>query len=473
MPKVQAPSLFNKTTTFAELSDKWELVDTLYGGTDAMRDAGRLYLKQNPAESLAKYRDRLSRATLTNRYKKSIKQAVGKAFASKMNVKLPIGLQQLVINADGTGTSLETFSKNAMDNAINYGITYLLVDYPQATGDTLAAQRESGAFPYFVEIKPTQLLELRVEYINNKAQLTYFRFYEELSSYEPGLLGAESTEQVREFTLEDDGSITYAIYRKEKNKPEVLYDAGVMVGMGGIPIIPIYGNKTQSYMGEPVLMDLAHLNVKHWWKQSDLDWNEHFGLTPILKLEGIDLGTDPETGASKIDSFVVGASTVVAVPTGGNLAWTTADASGIAAAQTSLDRLLKEMDESGLELTSPQSNGAETATGRLIDAAESNSILKGIVLDFVWQLYQAVIIAGEYIGIDASNADISLDTTYTVSGAANTSDMPMLLSLVEKGVITVEEMRAELQSRRVFVSEKVAQGLGSVPDSLVVVTSTV
>ena len=465
MKKVQKPTLFKQASQFSDLQSKWDLVDTLMGGTDAMRDAGRQYLKQNPKEPNPKYLDRLSRATLTNKYSRTIEKSIGKAFARKMNIILPIGMEDIQYNIDGQGTSLESFSKNLLKDAINYGITYVLVDYPSSVGPTLKDQRASNAFPYFVEIKPTQLLDLRVEYINNKLQLTYFRFYEAVTEYGDTLAELTNIEQVREYIRTDTG-VSYNVWQKTKDKAEVLIDSGNM-SVDMIPIVPIYGKRTQAYMGEPVLMDLAHLNAKHWWKQSDLDWNEHYGLTPILGIKGFSNQQDPETGANTIDDFTVSSSTVVALGDNGDLKWTTADSAGIKAAQDSLDRLLKEMDEAGLELTTRQEGGSETATGRILDANEANSILKGIVVDLNWQLYQAMLIAGRYVGIDATDADITIDTSYTTTTASNTQDLTLLRDLFKDKIITLEEMRLELKSRKLFVSEKVDETMDKVPDQLI------
>lgn len=457
MSKITKPLHFRESATMQELGAQYVLVNDLYGGTEAMRDAGTLYLPKEPMESARNYKDRLGRSTLTPVYKRTIKKAVGKAFSRPMTVTGPSALDPLKDNADGAGTSLETFAKQLLDDAINYGITYILVDYPRM-GDVanLAQERASGAFPYFVEIKPTQVLDLRVDYINNKAQVVYFRFYESLMDYDSDGVTQIAVEQAKEIFLGDDGNVYFNTYRKKAAGQEEIVESGQIVGLNVIPIVPVYGNKTQPFMGTPTLIDLAYMSVKHWQKQSDLDWNEHFGLTPMLALKGLENKADPETGKKDTDAFAVSASMVINLPTDGDIKWVTADATGIKAGQDSLDRLLREMSEAGLELTSAQTTGAETATGRIIDASESNSILKGIVLDLEWSLYNAMLIAGEYIGVNATDTEIKLDTTYTVF---NQTDMTFLLELHKAGIITDEEIREELKTRKTFLSEKVDAGL--------------
>lgn len=460
MNNVKIPKLFNKSSIFAQLADKWEIVETLSGGTDSMREAGTRFLKQNPKESNAKYLDRLSRATLTNRYLRTIEKGVGKAFARKMNISVPDAIEPILYNIDGQGTSLESFTKNLLHDIINYGVMYVLTDVPDSDIQTLEDYRNKQVLPYCVSINPTQLLDLSVDYIDNKLQLTNFRYYEALSAYSD--TNQEITvERVRNYTL-IDGVVHWEVWEKDSNGAEYLSDHGIM-SIPYIPITPFYGKKEQPFIGSPVLMELAHLNIKHWWKQSDLDWNEHYGLTPILAIKGMDTGTDPTTGESKVSDFTVGASTVIALPDNGGLSWTSADSSGIKAAQDSLDRLLKEMDEAGLELTTRQEGGMETATGRILDASEANSILKGIITDLNWQLYQVLLTVCEYMNVDGTDIDVSVDTTYTTSAVSFTQDLTLLKDLYKDGIITLQEMRLELQARKLFISEQVDEHLHIIP----------
>lgn len=461
MNNIKTPKIFKKTAIFEHLASKWELVETLSGGTDSMRDAGRKYLKQNPKESNDKYLDRLSRATLTNKYLRTIEKGVGKAFARSMNISVPEILNPLLLNTDGQGTSFVSFSKQLLHDTINYGIMYVLIDVPQTNITTLEEFRQTNVTPYLVTINPTQILDLSVEYIDNALQLTDFRYYENIVQYNDSTLQSETIERVRRYAL-IDGQVHWEIWQKDDKGMEYVVEKGIM-SITQIPIVPIYGKKLQPYIGEPVLMELAHLNVKHWWKQSDLDWNEHYGLTPILALKGIETNPDPTTGQSSMTDFTVGASTAIAMPENGGLSWTTADSNGIKAGQDSLDRLMKEMSEAGLELTTRQEGGMETATGRMLDASESNSILKGIITDLNWQLYQCLVMACEYMGVDGTDIDVAIDTTYTTSSISFTQDLTLLKELFKDGIITLKEMRLELQARKLFISEIVDEGLSNIP----------
>lgn len=435
-------SHFAPNAKFARLGEKYAKVEALWGGTDAMREAGEVYLPKEPAEALANYKARLARAVLFPAYTRTIKTSVGKAFAKPMNVKAPDMLMQLVDNADSAGTSLETFAKTLLEDAINYGITYLMVDYPVVDPNaTLADERAMGAFPYFVNIKPTSVCEAHVGYVDGVAQLIYFRFLETANEY----TGTQQVvvEQAKEFILED-GVVTYNIYRKDKNNKEYLYDSNVLVGMDLIPILPVYGNKTSNFHGEPTLYDLAELNIAHWQTFSDYRGIVHAVSCPILVLKGVHDTVD-DNGVKQ--EVVISPNTAMRIPAEGDVKWVEVTGGSITSAKEALADLEAKMAVCGLELTVPRATGAETATGRLLDAAESNSLLKSIAVDLEWSLYAAFCYAGMYIGVDATATEVQINTDYTVSLAG---DMNTVMELYREGLLTAQEVINEAKNRQML-----------------------
>lgn len=442
---------FKKVDTFQNLSFQFDLVDTLIGGTSEMIAAGELYLPREPAESPESYRIRLKNSTLLPAYKRTIAKAVGKAFAKGMNVGLPQPLEYLKDSVDGSGTSMETFAKQLLHSAINYGVTYILTDMPSVDTNniTRADVINYNIVPYLVQIKPTQVLDLKTDFVGANIRLTYFRFIEDTVEYSADGLLQKTVSQVKEFTLTEDERVVCTVYRKDNSGLEKLHETFEMTGFSGIPITPVYGNKIAPYLGSPVLIDLAFLNIKHWRQQSDYDFSMHYAMTPILALKGFNQTPDAD---GNITQFVLSANTAIVLPAEGSVDWVKGDASVMQQGRESLKHLEEQMDNYGLELTTAQAGGGTTATGRLIDAAESNSILKTIATDLEWSLFNAILIAGELIGVDATETSIDLDKTYTVS---NHTDLALLIQLFEKGILTREEVRQELATRRVIMSENV------------------
>lgn len=443
---------FATSKQFTYLQSLYRRVDDVYGGTDTMRAGAERYLPKGPAEPLGNYVQRLERAVMKPIYSRTIEKGAGKAFAKGIATVLPPLLEPMIDNADGAGTSLETFSKQLLKDAIHYGITYLLVDYPITTPNaTLADERAAGAYPYFVNITPTQVCDLRTAYIASKVEVVYFRFKETIEEFSDTY---ELTEinQVKEFVRQDGEipRVIYNIYRKDKDNNEYLYDTNVMMGLTSIPLVPVYGNKTGHFIGEPTLLELANQSISHWRQYAGyLNIIEATG-TPMLQVKGLSNAAD-ESG--EITEFVVSPNTAYMMDAQGSLEWTEIGGSAASSLLTALKDLEASMAGSGLDLVAPNNTAGpvqETATGRLLDAAEANSILKSIVIDLTWSLYWAFVRAGDMVGVDATSTEVNIDTSYTVVGDSN---FGTVMEMYSEGIITAQELLEEAKTRGLFQSE--------------------
>lgn len=448
---------FQSSTQFSRLSQLYQKVDDVMGGKETMKAAGVAYLPKLPAESLANYQHRLDSAVFKPIYPRTIEKAVGKAFVKGLNVTTLPEFERLLDNADGAGTGLETFSKELLKDAIHYGITYLLVDYPVTTPNaTLADERASGAFPYFVNIKPTSILDLRTAYNGSKVEVVYLRFMESVEEFD-STYNVTEIDQVKEFILmhgEDGDFVTYNIYRKDENNEVFLYDTNTLMTLDYIPLIPVYGNKVSSFIGEPSLMELAEQSISHWVAYANYRNLADFTAIPLLQVKGLKQNPN-ENG--EVDEFVVSPNMAYMLESDGELKYAEVTGTGLSKLLEGIKDLEASMAASGLELTSITPGGvgpsnAETATGRIIDEAESNSILKSMVKDLTWSLYWGFVTAGEMIGVDTFETTVDIDSTYTVMGNSSFNEM---MELYKEGVITATELMTELKTKGLFQSEPI------------------
>lgn len=445
-------SKFVPSNQFSGLLDLYSRADDVYSGTESMRNKTTEYLPRGMAEHASNYAERLSTSVLKPIYKRTIKQGVGKAFAKGMIVNTVSPMERLIDNADGAGTSLITFSKALLDNAINYGITYLMIDYPITTPNaTLADERASGAFPYFVNIKPTAVLDLRVAFVGAYVQCTYFRFLETVVEFNYLTGVEESMEQVKElYRNPEDGSINYRITRKDEDGNEFVFDENQLFNMTEIPIVPVYGNKVSSYIGTPTLIDLVEMSITHWQLYSGYLNSIKTSTIPILEVRGWNAPVDEQ---GKPEAFILSPNTAVQItdPQGG-LKWVNSDGNGIESALKAIKDLEDSMALSGLELTVNRAQGTETATGRLIDAAEANSILTSIVMDLEWSLYKAFIIAAEMIKVDATDTEIDIDASFTVVG---NTEFNHVMALYSEGLVDAKYVLEEAKTVGIFKTESI------------------
>ena len=441
---------FIQNDTFQALRKDYNIVDDLFEGTRAVRKHSSYYLPQEPKESNKNYEMRVDRSVLEPVFKRTILQSVGKAFSKPIEVTVPQTLESLKANVDNTGVSIESYSKDLLTETVKYGIMYVLVDFPVTDPNfTLEDEIRAGVKPYFVNIKPADVMDIEISYVNGFATLSRFLFLEYITEYDYMAKKNYSLTQAKEFVLEEDEDgntlVIYRIYRKDDNGKEFLYDENIIRGVDSIPVVPVYSGKVEPYIGAPPLMDLAHMNILHYRKSSDVDHSLHLGAMPMLEIKGNNSYTDPETG--KEEEIVISPNSGINVSETGGVRWIELNGSGIKTYMDNIKELEASMSILGLELTSKKAL-YETATGRILDEHTSNSLLKSICIDLESSLEKAFRFAASYIGADEESIAVNIDTSLAVSPD---SGVDMLVSLVKEGILTAQDALEEIKQRRLLI----------------------
>ena len=116
-------NVFTKSIQYENMERRWTLIHDLLGGTQAMRDAGELWLPKEPREVQVDYDYRKSRSVLYNGYANAVDRVVSKPFTKPVVVQgeLPEILVGIEHNVDRQGTNLTQFSRKLMHTGSNYG----------------------------------------------------------------------------------------------------------------------------------------------------------------------------------------------------------------------------------------------------------------------------------------------------------------------------------------------------------------
>jgi len=365
------------------MSLRWHITASLRGGTPAMRAAGRVYMPQEPGESEEAYKNRLDRSVLTNMYKKTADKLVGKPLKKPVVLEEDVPPEIAVYrdNIDNQGTNLDVFSRNVLEAAIDDGVTHILVDFSdtqEVPGEfpdgslTLAQEQELGVRPYARHIRAADLIGWKWEMRNNQKVLTQIRILESVKVdinefqqerrerirvIEPGLVRVfEKVEETDNSTTNPDDNRWMLIEVKATT-------------MEVIPLVTFYTNKKGFMIGEPLFLDIAFLNVAHWQSDSDQRNILHIARVPILFAEGF--------GDEDNDIHIeIGSNTFVKAPKGATLKYVEHTGKGIEAGVNDLVDLEDRINMLGLEMMVKRPvQSTETATGRIMDQVEADSIL--------------------------------------------------------------------------------------------------
>jgi hypothetical protein len=278
------------TDAVSDMSQAWELVADLMGGTSAMRSAGKRHLPQWPAEEEPSYNSRLKTATLFPAYARTISVLTGKPFSKPITIgeDVPSKIQEWLENVDLEGRNLHAFAADLCSNALAYGLCGILVDCPPADGvRTVADEKAAGLRPYFIHVRHDAIIGWRTEKRGGSIILTQLRLME-TTQENSGTFGVKIIPQVR--VLEPG---TWTTYRKQTAADGtivwVLHETGT-TSIDVIPFIPVYGFRKDFMIGSPPMIELAHMNVEHWQSKSDQQTILHVARVPILFAK--DLGPD-------------------------------------------------------------------------------------------------------------------------------------------------------------------------------------
>jgi hypothetical protein len=379
--------------TVAEMQEDILLASTLLGGTRAMRKMAPTYMPKRTMEEPLDYAARVAVSTLHPAYKETISKMTGRVFQSPLEIgpDVPTWIggaddagtdddtQCICDDFDQQGRSIHVWSRDVFRAGLAYGMTLALVDSPPAVGAngqpivTLADQKANTQVrPYAIHISIKRLIGFMQD---GNGKLIQLRITGQRK--EQGEFGETIHEQI--WVYNNAGTITtLTFYEKDKDGNWAQYGTARTLGIDHIPLSVFYTNRTGFMEACPPLIELAHLNVKHYNKQSDHDELLKVASVPILV----------EYGGGESSTIVIGARSAVKMGAKPNSSLEFCEHSGkaIDAGSADLKDLEHQMRDAGAKLLQPTSGKAtqssKTATQVGEEAAADNSILGAMVVDY-------------------------------------------------------------------------------------------
>lgn len=465
-----AENKVNSTSVvYDRMSRRWELPETLLGGTIAMREAGKKYLPQEPKEKEKSWQNRRDRSVLFNAYESTIKNAVSKPFGQNVVIeneeKLDQRLHVISDNADLKGCNLTDFAKNLFFTAIHRGVCHVLVDYPTVSEDlTLGQEIKLGIRPSFTLVDPIDLpgwrfrikrsgelaltqirvKETRIEEAGefgetivdvirvitaptHSDEVMLDQFLNQAITREIFLASGGKLGEIRTFsrTTDDSDDLPENKTRASNFEDEEYVEDKSKRGFHtfpGIPLRSLYFNRTGFMQAEPVLEDLAWLNLAHWQSYSDQRNILRFARVGILFMSGV-------TNKEYNQDLVVGPTQLWrSTNPEADLKHVEHNGKAIESGWKDLEILKEDMEVHGLQPFVGRS-GNITATARAIDSSKEHSGIQAMIIATQILLVQCYSDACTWIGEEIpEDFDISIHSDFTI-GLRSSEDTDKLIEL--------------------------------------------
>jgi len=430
---MEKPTVATPSSAVMAMQSAWQLASALLGGTDAMRAAGEAYLPKWPAEEKESYDDRLKAAVLFPAYQRTVATLTGKPFSKPLTLgeDVPEVLKGYSENVDLEGRNLHTFAADIMEGALGFGLSLILVDYPQRPEGvaTLADEQSLGLRPYMVQISPLQVLGWKKRKVKGEWALAQFRFMECVEE-DDGLYATREVDQVR--VLEPG---RWETHRKDDKGNWVLFAEGVTT-LDYIPLAVAYGQRTGFMTAKPPLLEMAHLNVAHWQSASDQQTILHVARVPILAIIGADQ-SEEDAG------ITVGTKSAVKIPQGGDMKFVEHSGQAIKAGSDDLKDLEERMRQAGAELL--VIDNKLTATQVSSENAVGMCALQRIGESVEDAIDQALQMMADWIG-EAEGGHVTLFKDYAAASLSDATTQ-MIKDWVGVGLLSKEAAFKELQRR--------------------------
>ena len=422
------------------MREHWAIVDPLMGGTQAMRAAGTKLLPQYPAEADDTYKDRLALSTLLPAYAETVASSTSRVFAEPLQLgeDIPEPIKLLSADIDLGGNDLNSWSVEWFRESLAKGLCHAMIEHQptlDAEGNklykTIAEEQAAGVRPYAVIIKPGQVLGWRFD----GGKLMQVRYMESVEVAD-GEFGVKCADQVR---VLEPGS--WRTYRKPDNGGAwAEHDKG-LTSLTYIPWVTFYTGRTGPMTAKPPLLELAHLNVKHWQSQSDQDNLLHVARVPLLFVF-----TDNEEFQLTISS-----ASATRMPKDGNAKYVEHTGAAITAGRDSLNDLVDDMRMAGAKLLQKDKQAVKTAAQANEEAAQELSPLARLAGQFADCIAQLLQILADY-GSLGDGGHVEMRGNFDSDFAPEVS-LPNLISMANSGKLSDETLYSEMQRRGVISDE--------------------
>jgi hypothetical protein len=389
-----------------------------------LTEAATQYIPCDIYESDPAYQIRLGRSYSSFRpyYSHLRNLIVGTALRKEIQYKNgePGAWVDLFDNVDLEGHSLQSFAKKIFGKALDGGCAGIFVEYPEVPEGLDNQQEMNGGYrPYFVVIPAEDVLgwtsEVSATTLGDRTiygrKLTSLRLKDEYKTPDPEDEFNEIISpavRVYDFDGESD-RVRHRLYvcRQDGSKSEdrfvLVPEKTLYLSVDVIPYVPVYGGIREAFMiARPLLLDVARLNLQHWAVTADLCNQLHYCANPKFVISGVQGGqTEFENAPDK---------TLILDKPDAKAVWVGAPMDGadsIMAYLTSSEEAMEKL--AAVAMTVNSTNQAESGFSKLLDRAQSDSLLAVLVQGLEEALNMAIDIASIYWKQPAVKVVVSKD----------------------------------------------------------------
>jgi hypothetical protein len=361
-------------------------------------------------------------------------------------------MEELIFNADGSGTSLEHIAKEALGGVLDTGRHCILIDYP-TINDSIDFETEQniGARPLVLPYQAESFINWKYEKINGRRVLTLAVLVElvqdENNSNE---FDHDVVKHYRVLRLRD-GVYTQQMYDDGGSAiaPEFIPRMAGGSPFDHIPLYIVGSENNLPDIDDAPLYDLSVLNVAHYRNNADLEEAGFITGQPTLHLN---IGeTAPDVFAEQNPNGVQLGSRTGIITQGGSVELVQPEERNLLVQLKEAKE--KEMVGIGARLIQRGGPG-ETAEAARINASAESSTLDQVVNNLSYALTGALMDAARFMGMqNVEDIRYDLNTDFWET-SLDAQQLMALIQLGDVGVISRSIQRESIRKGRLHIPQE-------------------
>lgn len=436
------PNVATVRPSLLAMGPVWHLIDTLDGGTPAMRAAGQMYLPRWNLEHADDYKARLNVSSLFPAYTETVNAYVARLFSKPLIFEKDVPKwieEEIVDDVNMENLNFQVFARSWFRHALNHGMCGVLVESPEFEGIlTVEEQRSKKIRPYYTIIPATSFVGWKVDAVGQLTQIR-FRQYEEVDD---GEYNVRSEEVIRVYTR-TEGIVTVETHRrKEGSKNEWVKDPKVKtLSIDIIPFVVYYTKRKGTMEADPPLRELAYLNQKHWSMQSSTDSLLQTAQVPILAI----------FGGQSDDEIVIGSKHALKLPHDANVKFIEHTGAAINTGRVALDSLKEEMRQAGAKLLPVNNMQAKNTLQAGEEANKESSPLAAMIQDYTDALKILLYVTAKWRN-EETGGSVTIQANMD-AGVDPEASMKVLVEMHKNGALSTITLIEEGQRRGLIANE--------------------
>jgi len=294
---------------YREQHARWQRVEDVREGTDAMRRNRALYLPRFESEDAKDWDARVNMTFANTDYEQTLTDHVGLVFAEppKLEDDVPEEMASLLEDVDGEGSHWHVFANAALESGLHLGHVAIWTDFPAIQPNyrpRLDEQQQANLRPYWTLVQAHEIISWRSERIGGVEALTQFVRRSHVT-IDDGLYGTKPVCQYlvvsQAVTRDADGfaiglgAIVWQLWREHVDatgvRSVVQVAADSIVGPKRIPLRVCYcGPKFGMLHTRPFLYGLATTAIEETQVRSDYAAVMHKTNIPVPVIKGLPPG---------------------------------------------------------------------------------------------------------------------------------------------------------------------------------------